>query len=93
MEEIKKGVDDVMAKNKKSLSNMYKDVLETLDEHEQRIGKQEKVTQAHAKEIMKLEQKVRDSEIREKIAKGESYASLGSEYGLTKGRLSQIKNS
>lgn len=77
-----------MANNKKIL----KDLINLVDDHEERIEKLEKITTHNSKEIEKLKMEKRDLEIANKILNGVKYAELVEEYNISKGRISQIKN-
>jgi hypothetical protein len=81
-----------MKRKSKSVVRALKETNEILMDHEERIDNLEKIATSQAREITQLQQDVRDAEIREKAAKGVKGKDLASEYGLTPGRISQIRN-
>lgn len=89
-----------MAKIKNRLRDMYSDVLDRLDEHDDRLDghdkrltRSEKVSENQSREIEELKMRNRNLEIKLKLTNGEKSSVLQAEYGLSKSRISQIKNS
>lgn len=75
-------------RNKKIL----RDLVELVNDHDQRIERLEKIEMHNSKEIEKLKMEKRDLEISNKILNGVKYDDLVQEYKISKGRISQIKN-